>query len=81
MTKTAVSSGGCPCLRRLGWQINFCWIPREQNEDCDALSKKDCHTAGKPSPTQRKVSKEQDRRNGLMIGKTIEGESCLCRVG
>ncbi len=21
----------------LGWQINFCWIPREQNEECDAL--------------------------------------------
>jgi ribonuclease HI len=31
------------CLRGLGWQINFCWIPREQNEECDALSKKDCH--------------------------------------
>jgi len=27
-------------LRGLGWQINFCWIPREQNEECDALSKK-----------------------------------------
>ena len=27
-------------LRGLGWQINFCWIPREQNEDCDGLSKK-----------------------------------------
>jgi ribonuclease HI len=27
-------------LRGLGWQINFCWIPREQNEKCDALSKK-----------------------------------------
>ena len=32
-------------LRGLGWQINFCWIPREQNEECDALSKK---TADKP---------------------------------
>jgi hypothetical protein len=29
-----------PYLRGLGWQINFCWIPREQNEECDALSKK-----------------------------------------
>ena len=29
-------------LRGLGWQINFCWIPREQNEECDALSKKSC---------------------------------------
>ncbi len=27
-------------LRGLGWQIDFCWIPREQNEECDALSKK-----------------------------------------
>ena len=32
-------------LRGLGWEINFCWIPREQNEECDALSKK---TADKP---------------------------------
>jgi ribonuclease HI len=28
-------------LRELGWQINFCWIPREQNEECDALSRTD----------------------------------------
>jgi len=27
-------------LRGLGWQINLCWIPRTQNEECDALSKK-----------------------------------------
>ncbi len=32
-------------LRGLGWQINFCWIPREQNEECDMLSK---NTADKP---------------------------------
>jgi probable phosphoglycerate mutase len=32
-------------LRGLGWQINFGWMPREQNEECDALSKK---TADKP---------------------------------
>ena len=32
-------------LRGLGWQIDFCWIPRERNEECDALSKK---TADKP---------------------------------
>jgi ribonuclease HI len=32
-------------LRGLGWRINFCWIPREQNEECDALSKK---TADEP---------------------------------
>jgi ribonuclease HI len=27
-------------LRGLGWQINLCLISREQNEECDALSKK-----------------------------------------
>ncbi len=32
-------------LRGLGWQITFCWIPREQNEECDALSRQ---TADKP---------------------------------
>jgi ribonuclease HI len=32
-------------LHGLGWQISFCWIPREQNDECDALSKK---TADKP---------------------------------
>ncbi len=26
--------------RGLGWEINFCWISREQNEECDTLSKK-----------------------------------------
>jgi ribonuclease HI len=31
-------------LRRLGWKIDCCWIPREQNEDCDKLSKKGRHT-------------------------------------
>ncbi len=66
-------------LKGLGWQITYCWIPRAQNEECDRLSKKGCHTAGKASPTQRKVRKGQDRHNTLMIGKTIKGESCLCR--
>ena len=23
-----------------GWQINLCWVPREQNRECDRLSKK-----------------------------------------
>jgi ribonuclease HI len=32
-------------LRGLGWQISLCWIPREQNEECDALSKKIGNTA------------------------------------
>jgi ribonuclease HI len=35
-------------LRGLGWQINFCWIPREHNEECDALSKKSCPPISKP---------------------------------
>jgi len=29
------------CLRGLGWEINFRWIPRVQNEECDALSRRD----------------------------------------
>ena len=29
-------------LHNCGWEINLCWIPREQNEECDALSKKGC---------------------------------------
>jgi len=59
-------------LRGLGWQMNFCWIPRTQNEDCDALSKKIGHTARKPGPTQRNVRKGQDPRDALMIGRTIK---------
>jgi ribonuclease HI len=27
-------------LRGVGWEINFHWIPREQNNECDRLSKK-----------------------------------------
>ena len=30
-------------LRGVGWEIKFCWTPREQNEQCDALSKKIGH--------------------------------------
>ena len=37
-------------LRGLGWQINFCWIPREQNEECDALSKKTASSASRSRP-------------------------------
>jgi len=59
-------------LHGLGWEINLCWIPRAQNEECDALSKKGCPTAGKPSPTQRKVCKGKDPRNELMLGRTIK---------
>jgi len=39
-------------LRGLGWQINFCWIPREQNEECDALSKKSGHVTAEVSESQ-----------------------------
>ena len=35
-------------LHGLGWQINFCWIPREQNEECDMLSKEACDGKDKP---------------------------------
>ena len=59
-------------LKGLGWQITCCWIPRERNKECDALSKKGCHTAGKPSPTQRKVRNGQDPRDSSMIGRTIK---------
>jgi hypothetical protein len=59
-------------LHGLGWQVSLCWIPRAQNEECDALSKKIGHTVGKPCPTQRKVRKGQDRRDALMIGRTIK---------
>jgi len=59
-------------LHGRGWQMNFCWIPREQNRECDALSKKGCHTEGKPSPTQRKVRNGQDPRDSSMIGRTIK---------
>ena len=37
-------------LKGLGWQITCCWIPRAQNEECDALSKRIRHPAPKPSP-------------------------------
>jgi hypothetical protein len=58
-------------LHGLGWQINLCWIPRAQNEECDALSKKACHT-DKPRSTQRKAPKRQDARDALMLGRTIK---------
>jgi ribonuclease HI len=59
-------------LKGLGWQITCCWIPRAQNEECDALSKKGCHTAGKPSSTQQKMHKRQDSRDKSMVGKTVK---------
>ena len=59
-------------LHNCGWEINLCWIPRTQNKECDALSKRGCHTAGKPSPIQRKVRKRQDPRDASMIGRAIK---------
>jgi len=58
-------------LHGLGWQINFCWIPRAQNKECDALSKKGCHT-DKPHSTQQKVHRRQDPRDALRLGMTIK---------
>ncbi len=59
-------------LHGLGWQINFCWIPRTQNEECDMLSKKACDTTDKPHSTHQKVPKRQDPRDELMLGRTIK---------
>ena len=33
-------------LRSLGWQVDLQWIPRIQNEECDALSKGPLADAG-----------------------------------
>ncbi len=33
-------------LRSLGWQIDLAWIPRTQNEECDALSRGALEEAG-----------------------------------
>jgi len=59
-------------LHSRGWQINLCWIPRAQNEECDALSKKGCHTEERPHPKQQKVATRQDPRDALMLGRTIK---------
>ena len=37
-------------LHGLGWQITCCWIPRAQNQECDALSKK---TGDRPDSTRQ----------------------------
>ena len=42
-------------LHGLGWQINLCWIPRAQNKECDALSKKASHIKERPHSLQQKV--------------------------
>jgi hypothetical protein len=59
-------------LHGMGWQVSLMWIPREQNEECDTLSKKGCHTPGEPSPTPRKVRKGKDPRDAKMVGRMIK---------
>ena len=59
-------------LHNCGWDISFRWIPREQNEECDALSKQACHNADKPTSTHRKVRKRRDPRDDLMLGRTVK---------
>jgi len=58
-------------LHNCGWEINLCWIPRAQNEECDALSKQGCPT-DKPHSTHRKVRKRQDPRDTSTLGRTIK---------
>ena len=58
-------------LHSRGWEINLCWIPRAQNEECDALSKRACHS-DMPDSTQQKVSRRQAPRDKLMLGRTVK---------
>ena len=60
-------------LRGLGWQIDFRWIPRKQNEECDALSKKCCPVIDKPRSARRKQHAQQPNPpDARMIGRTIK---------
>jgi ribonuclease HI len=59
-------------LHGLGWQIDLMWIPREQNEECDTLSKGACQTNNKPPSTPLHVEMWQDPRDKLMLGRTIK---------
>ena len=58
-------------LHNCGWEINLCWIPRAQNEECDALSKQARHI-DEPHSTHRKVHKQRDPRDNPMLGRTIK---------
>src|ERR1019366_2134758 len=58
-------------LHNCGWEINLCWIPRAQNEECDALSKQAC-PPDKPHSTHRKVAKRRDPSDNPMLGRTIK---------
>jgi ribonuclease HI/probable phosphoglycerate mutase len=59
-------------LKGLGWQLNLCWIPREQNRECDRLSKKGCATQERPHSTRQEVPTRQDPRDARMLGRTIK---------
>ena len=59
-------------LHGLGWQTNLRWIPREQNKECDALSKQSFHTKERPRSTQQKVPERQDPRDVLMLERTVK---------
>jgi ribonuclease HI len=59
-------------LKGLGWQVRFCWIPRERNKECDKLSKKSCVTKERPHSTRQKVPMPVDARDALMLGRTIK---------
>jgi len=54
-------------LRGQGWQISFCWLPREQNEECDALLRKGCLVTHRswPAPRDAHAEKQDDRDTDL----------------
>jgi len=58
-------------LHGLGWQISLLWIPREQNEECDALSKKGCRVRDR-SRSKKARGHHPYARDALMIGRTIK---------
>lgn len=59
-------------LHGLGWQIHLMWIPREQNGECDTLSKGACQTNDKPPSPPLHIEMKQDPRDDLMLGRTIK---------
>lgn len=60
-------------LQGLGWQINLCWIPRAQNDECDTLSKEGCSPADdSPSPRRGSPDQHHDPRDARMIGRMIK---------
>jgi hypothetical protein len=53
--------------------INFCWIPREQNEECDALSKQIGNT---PDSIERFDHRQdnQDHRDNCAQEGFLQGQ-------